>query len=90
LDALDLVIFEKMVKLELPEDERKWVTEQTEKLFESFSVLENIDTPGSICIGSGCAPEREDAAVKTITREELLANAPEQYDGYFQIPGGVI
>jgi Asp-tRNA(Asn)/Glu-tRNA(Gln) amidotransferase C subunit len=25
-------------------------------------------------------------AVKAITRDELLSDAPEQYDGYFQIP----
>jgi len=30
---------------------------------------------------------REDVAVKIFAREDLLANAPEQYDGYFQVPG---
>jgi aspartyl/glutamyl-tRNA(Asn/Gln) amidotransferase C subunit len=30
---------------------------------------------------------REDAAKKLLSREELLSNAPEQYDGYFQVPG---
>jgi hypothetical protein len=29
---------------------------------------------------------REDIAVKFMPREELLSNAPEQYDGYFQVP----
>jgi Asp-tRNA(Asn)/Glu-tRNA(Gln) amidotransferase C subunit len=29
---------------------------------------------------------REDIAVKTISRDELLESAPEQYGGYFQVP----
>jgi len=30
---------------------------------------------------------REDVAVKLLPRDELLANAPEEYDGYFKVPG---
>ena len=30
---------------------------------------------------------REDIEAKTISRDEILENAPEQYDGYFQVPG---
>jgi len=29
---------------------------------------------------------REDVAVKHIPREDLLAGAPQEYDGYFQVP----
>jgi len=83
-----------MVKLDLQEDERKTITEQAEKLLAGFSVLDSIDTSAielsTIYIGSGGSPVREDTAVKTVTRDELLANAPEQYDGYFQIPKAVV
>jgi aspartyl-tRNA(Asn)/glutamyl-tRNA(Gln) amidotransferase subunit C len=81
--------YEAMVKLNLPEDERQWVTERAEKLLDSFSVLENIDTEGVeplVTVLDTQNALRGDVAVKAITREELLSNAPEQYDGYFQVP----
>ena len=85
---MDIRKYEKMVKLDLPDCEREQITHMTEKLLNSFSVLDSIDISGvrpyvpdrqSECL-------REDISTKTITREKLLSNAPEQYDGYFQIP----
>ena len=32
---------------------------------------------------------REDVAAKAFSREEILKNAPEQYDGYFQVPAAI-
>jgi len=32
---------------------------------------------------------REDVASKLISRDELLKNAPEQHDGYFQVPAAI-
>jgi aspartyl/glutamyl-tRNA(Asn/Gln) amidotransferase C subunit len=29
---------------------------------------------------------REDIPSKTVTRDELMKNAPAEYDGYFQVP----
>jgi len=29
---------------------------------------------------------REDVSMKVVTRDELLSNAPEAYDGFFQVP----
>jgi aspartyl-tRNA(Asn)/glutamyl-tRNA(Gln) amidotransferase subunit C len=86
---LDIRKFEIMAKLELPEPERQWVAGQAEKLLGSFSALESIDTEGVeplIAVLDTQNALREDVAVKAITREELLSNAPEQYDGYFQVP----
>ena len=81
--------YEKMAKLDLPEEERQWVSQRAEKLLESFSVLESIDTANAEPLITVLAIEnvfREDAAGKTVSREELLANAPAPYGGYFQAP----
>jgi len=85
----DIRNYEAMAKLDLPETERQWVKERVEKLLESFSALENIDTANTeplVTVLNIQNVMREDEAKKFITREELLSNAPEQYDGYFQVP----
>ena len=85
----DIKKYEAMVKLALPEDERQWITEQADKLLEGFSALESVGTEGVEPLVTVLDMEsilREDAAKKVITRGELLSNAPEQYNGYFQVP----
>ena len=85
----DIKIYEAMAKLDLPEAERQLVKDRVEKLLESFSALENIDTSNTeplVTVLNIKNVMREDIAKKFITREELLSNAPEQYDGYFQVP----
>jgi len=86
---IDIKNYEAMAKLDLPETERQWVKDRVEKLLESFSALENIDTSNTeplVTVLNIQNVMREDEAKKFITREELLSNAPEQYDGYFQVP----
>ena len=86
---IDTKIYEAMAKLNLPETERQWVKDRAEKLMDSFSALENIDTTNTeplVTVLNIQNVMREDEAKKFITREELLSNAPEQYDGYFQVP----
>lgn len=81
--------YEAMTKLNLPEPERAWVTERAEKLLESLCALEEINTDGVeplVSVLELTNVLREDVTAKTITREKLLSNAPEQYDGYFQVP----
>lgn len=88
---MEIQKYEKMVKLDLHDDERKWITGLAEKVLESCSVLDSIDTDGvELAVPNGQNCLREDVSVKAITRDELLANAPEQYDGYFQIPKAVV
>jgi aspartyl-tRNA(Asn)/glutamyl-tRNA(Gln) amidotransferase subunit C len=86
---IDISQFEAMVKLDLPEDERRSVAERAEKLLQGFSRIESIDTEGVeplITVLGTHSILRDDTARKSITRDELLSNAPEQYDGYFQVP----
>ncbi|MCL2513374.1 MAG: Asp-tRNA(Asn)/Glu-tRNA(Gln) amidotransferase subunit GatC [Oscillospiraceae bacterium] len=81
--------YEAMAKLDLSDGERGRVSGRAGELIESFKKLENIDVSGVEPLVSVLDIQnvlREDVCVKTISREELLSNAPEQYDGYFQAP----
>ena len=77
------------MKFDLSETERQKIGEQTEKLFESFSVLENINTDGTeplVTVIDTHNIMRDDVARKRITRDELFINAPQLNEGCFQIP----
>ena len=81
--------YEAMAKLRLSEAERQWVSDRADMLTGSFSALLEIDTSKTQPLVTVLDIQnvlREDVCVKTVSREELLANAPEQYDGYFQVP----
>lgn len=85
----EVVSFEKMSKLKLPDDERQCVCDLASKLEESFALIDKIDTNGVeplVSVLNMTNVLREDKAVKMMSREEVLANAPEQTDGYFQVP----
>ena len=86
---MDIKKYEVMAKIDLPETERQWVWSRAEKLVESFSALENIDTSAVDPLVTVLDIKnilRDDIVKKIITRDELLSGAPEQYDGYFQVP----
>jgi aspartyl-tRNA(Asn)/glutamyl-tRNA(Gln) amidotransferase subunit C len=89
---MDIREYEAMAKLDLPEDERTRVSARAEELIAGFKALEGIDAAGIAPLVSvlditlGRDGLREDVPNKLVTREELLENAPEQYDGYFQVP----
>ena len=82
--------YEAMAMLDLQDDERALLRAQLEGLCESFAVLEQIDTDDVLPLVTVLNTRnvmRDDRAEKILSREEILANAPEQYDGYFQVPG---
>ena len=81
--------YEAMAKLNLSGEERAWVNARADMLTASFAALEKIDTKDTAPMVSVLDLQnvlREDISSKMISREELLSNAPEQYDGYFQAP----
>jgi aspartyl-tRNA(Asn)/glutamyl-tRNA(Gln) amidotransferase subunit C len=81
--------YEAMAKLDLSDDERKCLSARIEALTDSFSVLETVDTANVeplVTVSDINNALRDDIAERFITRDELLSNAPEQYDGYFQVP----
>ena len=78
-----------MAKISLSETERIQVSAQAEALVESFGALEHIKTDNVDVLVTVLDMKnvfRDDVAVKTVPRETLLSNAPEQYGGYFQVP----
>ncbi len=88
---MEIKTYETMAKLNLTEPERVQLTERVNELIASFDLLEHVgaDVSGAEPLVSVLDRQtvlREDVSVKFITREELLSNAPEQYDGYFQVP----
>ena len=81
--------YESMAKLDLPDAEREQIAAMVERLVDSFGVLADIDTEGVEPLVTVLDVQnvfREDICTKTFTREEILANAPMQCDGYFQVP----
>jgi len=86
---LNIKPYEDMMKLDLPDAERAWVSARAGALVDSFAALDNMDTDGIEPLVTVLDIQnvlREDISVKMLPREELLASAPEQYDGYFQVP----
>ena len=86
----DIKDFEAMAMLDLSETERALLSTKLTDLTRGFETLERIDTKGVeplVTVIDMHNVMREDIPVKLMPREEILANAPEQYDGYFQVPG---
>jgi len=87
---LDIKNYEDMAMFDLPEDERSLLGRRLGSLAGAFGALDGIDACGAEPLLSVLELRnvmREDKACKLIARDEILANAPEQYDGYFQVPG---
>ena len=90
LQMLDIKKYETVAMFDFSDDERERLSERAGVLAESFSDIEKIDTDKAEPLVSVLGLHtilREDVAEKLLTRDEILANAPEQYDGYFQVPG---
>jgi len=87
---LDIKNYEDMAMFDLQEDERSLLGRRLGGLADGFEALDGIDVCGAEPLVSVLELRnvmREDKARKLVTRDEILANAPEQYDGYFQVPG---
>jgi len=87
---LDIIRYEAMAMLELADSERQLLGERLDALAGGFDALDEIGTNGVeplVTVLELHNVMREDRASKLLPRDEMLANAPEQYDGYFQVPG---
>jgi aspartyl-tRNA(Asn)/glutamyl-tRNA(Gln) amidotransferase subunit C len=85
----DITDYEAMAMLELTDGERELLRGRFAALAEGFAALEQIDTDGVAPLVTVLDLHnvlREDKAEKHLSRADILANAPEQYDGYFQVP----
>jgi len=76
-------------RLEIPEELIETVTGQLDAILEYVDVLNQLDTT-DIEPTAHVLPlknvMRADVVVPSLPREEALANAPEQEDGYFKVP----
>jgi len=89
-ELLAITQYEAMVMLDLQEAEREQLGERAEDLASGFDELEQIETDGTeplVTVLDAQNVMRDDIAEKLLSRDEILANAPEQQDGYFQVPG---
>ena len=81
--------YEPMAKLSLDEGTRKWAADVIARLEGEFDRMEAIDTDGVEPLVSVLDLRnvlREDVSNKTFSRDVVLQNAPEEYDGYFEVP----
>ena len=85
----DIKKYEAMAKLDLPDAERQYISDLADEIEYSFKAFADIDTDNTepmFTVLDRVNVLREDISKKMISREELLAGAPMQYDGYFQVP----
>ena len=89
MNEKDIISYQSMAKLELSEEERKLFSDIADKLASDFEKASAIDTNGVEPLVSVLNLKnilREDVSKQIISREKLLENAPESFDGYFQVP----
>ena len=82
-------VYEAMAKLDLPGAERQWVSGMIDRLTGDYAALAGIDTDDVEPLVTVLDVQnvfREDRVEKALPRDQLLRNAPESYDGYFQAP----
>ena len=88
-EKLEVMKLAKMAKFNLLNDEVKKIEDRAEFLMSDLDKLANVntqDTEPLVYANELTNVLREDTVVKTITRVELLANAPDKTDEYFRVP----
>jgi len=88
----DFTDYEGMAMLELPESGRSRLRDRFNGIADSFSTLDEYDVSSVeplVTVLDLVNVLRDDVSVKSFSREDLLSNAPEQHDGYFQVPATI-
>ena len=88
-DEKTLKTLQSLSKINLTDDEKNKALQYFEFFISQFDTLDNVDTENTeplITVSSLVNVMREDRANKMISVEELLENAPQQYNGYFVVP----
>lgn len=79
----------RLARLELTDEQKALYREQLEAILDHFARLQELDTKdvsSTASLLAAYAPLRPDEARPGLSREALLANAPQQEDGQFKIP----
>jgi aspartyl-tRNA(Asn)/glutamyl-tRNA(Gln) amidotransferase subunit C len=89
---IDIARYEYVAALDLSVEERDMIRTRAGVLAEGFDLLDKIDAGNAqplVSVADIHTILREDIARKSHTRDEIMANAPEQSGGYFQVPGTI-
>lgn len=77
-------------RLRIPEENLDEMVAEITKIIGWVEQLQDVDTDGVLPMNSVVEdmrlPEREDVINDGNIRDQVLANAPEQMDGYFLVP----
>jgi len=76
----------------LSDEERNSLLKRAEAIMESFCSILDINTDGTeplVSVLDFHSVLREDISQKHFARDTIMANAPEQHDGYFIVPGAL-
>lgn len=79
----------RILKIRLSDQEAARFQDQFEDILNYMDRLDEVDTSNVeplYCPHDGVAVTREDKAIKTCTRFELLANSPADNDEFFVVP----
>lgn len=79
----------KLARLELTEEEKTKFTKHFSDILEYFNQLSEVDTSNIEPMARAIPLKnvmREDHAELPYSREEVLANAPLEEDGFFKVP----
>ena len=82
-------MYEPMAKLSLDNESRAVADDIIARLEREFEKMEKIDTEGVeplVTVLDLKNVLREDVSAQIVSRDTLLENAPEEYDGYFEVP----
>jgi len=84
--------YESMAMFDLVEAERLVLAGRFDIVVDGFSALDGYDTsevePLVSVLDVPCVL-RDDVSMKIFSRDEVLRNAPESHDGYFQVPATI-
>jgi len=84
--------YESMAMLDLPDSERARLEARYNEIVSGFAALDGIDADGVLPLVSVLELQnvlRDDVTAKFVSRDVLLANAPDSSDGYFQVPAAI-
>jgi aspartyl-tRNA(Asn)/glutamyl-tRNA(Gln) amidotransferase subunit C len=79
----------KLARLEVSEDEKAMFARHLSSILTYMDQLKEADTEGVEPTATVLPTEsvfREDAVKLSLPREQALANAPDQADGFFRVP----
>ena len=74
------------------DEERNIIEERFNNIVDKFTAFDAYDTDGvepAFTVLDLKNVMREDLVMNNMARDEVLANAPEQNDGYFQVPAAI-